>query len=663
MAAISAPAPAGARRWRVWAIVSAGVFMASLDLFIVNIAFPDLERDFAGTSLADLSWVLNAYAIVFAALLVPAGRISDRAGRKRGFLFGLALFTIASALCAAAPSAGVLVGARVLQAAGGAFLVPTSLGLLLPEFPASERATAVGAWAAVGGVAAAAGPPVGGLLVELSWRWVFLVNVPVGLLTFAVAARALREYREEQDAPLPDLLGAAMLASGIGALALGIVKGPDWGWGDARVLGSFAAAVALVALFVWRSAHHRAPVVELEMLRVRSFALANVGAFLFFAGFSAMLLAGVLFLTGVWEYSVLEAGLLLVPGPSFAALFSFPAGKLGDRFGQRAVGVPGALLFALGTAWWVWQVGPERAYAAEILPGLIVTGVGVGLTIPSLSSAAAASLPPHRFATGIAVFGMSRQIGAALGVAILIAIIGTPAPGEVDAFADGWAFIALVSVGAALAAAALGRVQVAGGEEPTPYPEPATNGRAALPERSRLVTWQDPVAAAELRHDLSGMDHLRAIRDGKIPPPPIAKLLGMTIDAVEEGRAVFTVEPDEYHYNPIGVVHGGLAATLLDSAMGCAVQSVLPAGSGYTTLELKVNYVRPMTRETGRVVCEAQVIHPGSRVATAEGRVSVEETGKLIAHGTTTCIVLDQNGGGSPKKTSSVPDVRLDSLR
>jgi MFS family permease len=194
-------APAGVHRWRVWAIVSVGVFMASLDLFIVNIAFPDLERDFAGTSLSDLSWVLNAYAIVFAALLVPAGRISDRAGRKRGFLFGVALFTTASALCAAAPSAGVLVGARVLQAAGAAFLVPTSLGLLLPEFPPSERATAVGAWAAVGGVAAAAGPPVGGLLVEASWRWVFLVNVPVGLATLVVAARSLREYREEKGTP------------------------------------------------------------------------------------------------------------------------------------------------------------------------------------------------------------------------------------------------------------------------------------------------------------------------------------------------------------------------------------------------------------------------------------------------------------------------------
>jgi EmrB/QacA subfamily drug resistance transporter len=627
-----ANAEPGVHRWRVWAIVSVGVFMASLDLFIVNIAFPGLQRDFSGTSLSDLSWVLNAYAIVFAALLVPAGRISDRAGRKRGFQVGLLLFTGASALCAAAPSAGVLVAARVVQAAGAAFLVPTSLGLLLPEFPASERATAVGAWAAVGGVAAAAGPPVGGLLVQASWRWVFLVNVPVGLATFAVAARALREYREEKGAPMPDLLGAAMLAAGIAALALGIVKGQDWGWGDARVLGSFAAAAALVPLFVWRSAHHRSPVVELEILRVRSFALANLGSFLFFAAFSAMLLAGVLFLTGPWHYSVLQAGLLLVPGPAFAALFSFPAGKLGDRFGQRAVGTPGALLFALGCAWWATRVGAPRDYAGEMLPGLIVTGIGVGLTIPSLSSAAAASLPPHRFATGIAVFGMSRQIGAALGVAVLIAILGT-GPIGVDAFTDGWTFMAFTSVAAALAMIALGRVRVPEQAQPAPPPAPI--------ERLRMVTWQDP--AAMQRNGTSGIDHLRAIRDGDIPAPPFARLLGMTIVEVEPGRAVFAVDPAEYHYNPIGAVHGGLAATLLDSATGCAVQTNLHAGTAYTTLELKLNYVRPMTTETGRVLCEARVVHAGSRVATAEGRVFVEETGKLIAHGTSTCLVFDAN--------------------
>lgn len=158
--------------------------------------------------------------------------------------------------------------------------------------------------------------------------------------------------------------------------------------------------------------------------------------------------------------------------------------------------------------------------------------------------------------------------------------------------------------------------------------------------RTRTISWEDPVAAFERGRELSGIDYLRAIRDGELPPPPIAALMGFAPVEVEEGRVVFAAEPGEFHYNPIGVVHGGLAATLLDSAMGCAVQSVLPAGVAYTTLEVKLNYVRAMTRDTGRVLAEASVLHRGGRVATAEGRVHAEDTGKLLAHATTTCLVL-----------------------
>src|SRR3954465_13419810 len=220
-------------RARVTAIVSVGVFVASLDLFIVNIAFPDIQRDFDGTSLAGLSWILNAYAIVFAALLVPAGRWADRAGLKRGFLGGLALFTLASVIAAAAPSVELLVAARGLQAIGAAFMVPTSLGLLIPESPAERRAAVVALGAAAGGVAAAAGPPIGGLLVEASWRWIFLINLPVGVAALWWASRVLREGREDEGSPRPDLLGAAVLAAGIGTLTLAIVKGPAWGWDSA----------------------------------------------------------------------------------------------------------------------------------------------------------------------------------------------------------------------------------------------------------------------------------------------------------------------------------------------------------------------------------------------------------------------------------------------
>jgi EmrB/QacA subfamily drug resistance transporter len=637
-------------RWRVFAIVSIGVFMAGLDLFIVNIAFPDIRRDFAGTSLAGMSWILNAYAIVFAALLVPAGRLSDRAGRKRGFVGGLATFLLASAACAAAPSVDVLVAARIVQAAGAAFMVPTSLGLLLPQFPPEQRATAVGAWAAVGGVAAAAGPPIGGLLVQASWHWVFLVNLPVGIAALVAASRTLREQRDPNPGPLPDVLGSVMLAGGIGLLVLGIVKGPGWGWDSAGVLGSFAAAVALVSAFLHRSARHPAPVVELPMLRVRSFAVANLGALLFFSAFSAMLLGGVLFLTGVWHESVLRAGLSLAPGPLTAALFSAPAGALSDRFGQRAVGAPGPILFALGCLFWISQAGAEPHYATDMLPGLLLTGAGVGLSIPTLSSAAAASLPPERFATGIAVLTMSRQIGSAFGVAILIAILGTPAPGKaLDSFDSAWTFMAAVSLAAFVAFLALGRVRVNGASAP---PAPA-----AAPERRRVVTWQDPVATFEQARAMGGLELMQGIKSGAVAPPPIAMTLGFEFVEAERGRAVFAVQPDEYHYNPIGVVHGGLAATLLDSAMGCAVHTTLEPGVAYTTIDLKVNYVRPITRETGRVVCEAKVVHRGGTIATAEGRLVAEATGKLLAHGTTTCLVMGgaTNGNGHAKSAEKVP--------
>jgi EmrB/QacA subfamily drug resistance transporter len=438
------------------------VFMSSLDLFIVNIAFPDLQRDFAGTSLAGLSWVLSAYAIVFAALLVPAGRIADRVGRRRAFLGGLAAFTLASALCAVAPSVPGLVAARVLQAAGGAFILPTSLGLLLPEFPPERRATAVGLWGAVGGVAAALGPPIGGLLVEASWRWVFLVNLPVGLAALWWASRTLHEVAEPKDASRPDLAGSVMFAVAIGLLALGIVQGRDWGWGSPEIVGSFVGSALLVLAFGWRSARHPAPVIEPAILRVRSFAVANLATALFFAAFGAMLLTNITFLTEVWGYSTLTAGLALAPGPVMAALFSVPAGRLSDRFGQRAVAVPGGLLCAAGFVWVIWQVGPTPAYAADFLPGWLVGGAGVGLSISTLASAAAASLPPERFATGTGVFGMSRQIGTALGIAVTVAILaGASASNPMDAFDSAWTFMAVTTFAVALAAVALGRVRVA----------------------------------------------------------------------------------------------------------------------------------------------------------------------------------------------------------
>ncbi len=300
-----------------------GVFLSSLDLFIVNIAFPSISESFHGENLSSLSWVLSAYTIVFAAALVPAGRWADRSGRKRAFLLGLAIFTVSSALCALAPSLGFLVGARVLQATGGALMLPTSLGLLLPAFGPERKGAAIGLWSAVGGAAAAFGPPIGGLLVQASWRWVFLVNLPFSVLALVFGVRELHEVRDPA-AHRSDLLGAALLSVSVASLVAAIVEGTDWGWDSPRILGAFALAAVSGAWLVARSWRHPNPILEPAVIRHRAVALADISSLAFFCGFGALVLGGVLFLTGVWHESVLRAGFLIAPGPLLAGLTAFP---------------------------------------------------------------------------------------------------------------------------------------------------------------------------------------------------------------------------------------------------------------------------------------------------------------------------------------------------
>ena len=453
---LAVPAPHPPSRGRaVLFVVAAAVFVSNLDLFVVNVALPAMNDRFGGSTLASLSWVLNGYAIVFAALLVPAGRLADRIGHRSAFLGGLALFTAASALCALAPDVGWLVAARLLQAVGAALLMPSSLALLLDSTEPGRRPAAVRAWASIGGVAAGLGPVAGGLLVELDWRWVFLVNLPVGLAALVAGARVLPRLGGRTAEPLPDLLGAALLTAAIAVLAVGLVKSGEWGWGSARVSGALAAALALTAWFLLRSARHPAPVVELPLLRVPTFAAANATALLFTAAFAGMLLTSVLWCQDVWGYSALRTGFALAPGPLLVPPVTLASGPLVRRFGHGGLSVLGTLVFAAGIAWWAVAIGTAPAYAAELLPGMLLTGLGVGLTVPTLIGAAAGALPPARFATGSAVTTMARQIGAVVGVAVVISVLGTPhgAQAALEAFRRGWLAVvaaALLSTGAAV---------------------------------------------------------------------------------------------------------------------------------------------------------------------------------------------------------------------
>jgi EmrB/QacA subfamily drug resistance transporter len=440
------------------AVLGVGVWMANLDLFIVNLALPAIGSDFGSAEVTDLSWVLTGYATVFAALLVPAGRWADRVGRRRAYQAGLGLFTAASALAAAADGLGLLVVARLLQAAGAALLVPTSLALILAVVPLEKRARAIGSWAAAGAVAAGVGPVLGGLLVEASWRWVFLVNVPVGVVTMLAVSRVIPESR----APLPrpvDAPGAVVLAAGVGLLALGLVRTEQWGWASSGVGGILLCSALLLTWVARRAWTHPAPVISAELLRVRQFALAALASLLFYAAFAVMLLFCVLWLSGVWDYSPLRAGLALAAGPAVVpAVARFLAPALMQRAGAGATAALGSAVFAAGLVAWTLTLSSPPDYVVGMLPGLLLTGAGVGLALPPLVTVGAAALPPAAFATGSAVVAMFRQIGAVAGTATFAAAASTTTP---DALTDGlhpFVVVCLASVGCCVA---LGRARTA----------------------------------------------------------------------------------------------------------------------------------------------------------------------------------------------------------
>ncbi|NDU77652.1 MFS transporter [Actinomadura sp. DSM 109109] len=459
------------RRGPVLAVLSVASFMAGLDLFIVNVAFTDIGHDFAGESMADLSWVLNGYAIAFAALLVPLGRLADRYGRKAGLLLGLTVFTLASQACAAAPSLWWLVAFRVVQAAGAAALIPTSLGLLLSAFPAERRGGAVRIWSAASAIAAAAGPAVGGVLVDLSWRWVFEVNVPIGIAAVLLAARLVPDSREGATARVPDLTGTAVATASIALLALGLVKINDWP-GERTTL-VIAGALLGLTWFWLRSLRHPAPVIEPALLAVRTFFWSNAAVLLFTVAFAANLLLGVLWMQQVWHYSPIRTGLAVAPGPLMVPVMALIAGRLAGRVPVGLITAVGCMLCAFGVVMIAMSLGPTPAYATEMLPGWLIGGTGVGLALPTILSAAAVELPSHRYATGSAVVNMSRQIGAVLGVSLAVAVLGTPHgyPEAHTAYVHAWLTVGAFMVIAAITALGMTPRR----PRPTsPVPEPET---------------------------------------------------------------------------------------------------------------------------------------------------------------------------------------------
>jgi EmrB/QacA subfamily drug resistance transporter len=435
-------------------VVSVAAFLASLDLFIVNIAFPDIRTAFGNADLSATSWILNGYTIVFAAFLNPAGRLGDRYGHRRTFLSGLAVFTVGSAACGLSGSFVMLVASRVVQAVGAAMLMPSSLALLMAAVPASRRAAAVTKWSAMSGMAAALGPPVGGLLVELSWRWIFFVNLPFVLVALLAGQWVLGETKATGTG-VPDLLGALSVVLGIGALVWALIELPVAGSSATAVVAATVCAVCAMALAIWRSLRHPSPAIDLAAVRVPPMWSSCIALLLFSAAFGAMLLGNVMLLTTVWRQTPAVAGLCLSPSPAVVVVVSLTVtARLIRKFGVGTVAALGAAIYLVGIVFWLCRMGPEPDYLVDFLPAQLFTAAGVGLVMPSLSAVSGLALPSHRWGAGSALTNTARQLGTLLGTAVLTMIYQ---PGvDLTAVRTGWVFIAAAATTSAVIAAGLG---------------------------------------------------------------------------------------------------------------------------------------------------------------------------------------------------------------
>lgn len=443
--------PGAASPWPVFWVVSVAVFLVSMDGTMLFAAFSALRAGFPQATPADLSWVLNAYTVVYAAMLIPAGGLADRHGRKKVFLSGVALFVAASVACGLAGSVELLVAARVLQAIGAALLAPASLSLVLAAFPTNKRAVAVSLWGAVGGLAAAVGPSLGSFVVaSLGWQWAFYLNVPVGILAIWRGARLLTETKQQTQGRPLDLVGMCLLIAGIGALALSIVQSESPAWSRLELLGAAGIGVVCIIGFVAWARSAPAPLVDLRVFRHRTYRYVNLATLSFGIAFSMMFFAFFFYMSAIWKYPLPLAGLAMMPGPLMVVPVAALSGRVASRHGHRPLLLVGCLIYAISALWFLFVPGIEPAYLTQWLPGMLLSGIGVGMVMPSLSGAAVSRLPADHYAVGGAVNQAIRQIGSVMGVALTVLFLGSPSLQRADFNA-----VYLCHIGLALLTAAL----------------------------------------------------------------------------------------------------------------------------------------------------------------------------------------------------------------
>ncbi|TML07127.1 MAG: MFS transporter [Actinobacteria bacterium] len=421
-------------RWLVLVIVCLAQFMVILDATIVNIALPSIQHGLSFSD-ADLQWVINAYTLVFGGFLLLGGRAADLLGRKRLFVAGVALFSLASLLNGLAQSSSMLIAGRALQGLGGALVSPAALSILMTSFPGNEERTkALGVWSAIVAGGAAAGLLLGGVLTDLlSWEWIFFVNVPVGAVAVAAALRFVPESRDETAHRSFDVAGATTVTSGLVVLVYGIVKAQEYGWGSTRTLGTLALSALLLTAFVAIERRSAAPLVRLSMFRKRALTAANVAMMLVASGMFSMFFFASLYVQEVLGYSPLKAGLAFMPVTAGMIVGAGVAQTAIRRFGPRGVGVVGVSLAALGMLW-LTGLPVHGHYVSDLLVGLLPMSVGMGLTFVPVTLLATAGVAPEDSGLASGLLNTSQQVGGALGLAILSTLAANHAT---SALADG----------------------------------------------------------------------------------------------------------------------------------------------------------------------------------------------------------------------------------
>jgi EmrB/QacA subfamily drug resistance transporter len=436
------------RKWFTLAAVAFGLFMIMLDNTVVNVALPSIQRDL-GTDLSELQWIVTGYALTFAALMLIGGKVADAYGRRLIFVVGIAIFTGASLLCGLAESGDMLIAARVLQGVGAALMNPATLSIIAATFPPHQRGMAIGIWVGVAGLALAIGPLVGGLLTDyLDWSWIFFVNVPVGILAIAASFLFIDESRDRTHQRL-DLPGLAASGIGLFAMTYALIEANTYGWGSARILGAFALAGVALLAFVLLERHQRAPMLPLELFRSGTYTGANLVILLVALAMFGVFFFVSLYMQNILGYSAVQTGAAFLPMTILIILVAPIAGRTSDRFGSRGLMTAGMILIAVHLVY--FSSLTENSSFWNLLPALMIGGVGMALTMTPSAAAATRSVPVDKAGVGSAVLNSARQVGGTMGIAVMGAVVASAA-GDVrtpEAFMDGFRSALLIAAGIA----------------------------------------------------------------------------------------------------------------------------------------------------------------------------------------------------------------------